>query len=281
MYLADQPIRGRSPFLPVPYNDTNTQQSIITSTYVANFWTGTQYVTDPSWPQAKLHTQWPGTGLPGDEAFENFVSASVPSLLNQTLAEQLSRKALAALLERIATPSDPAILITHSAGGPHGFVAADDHPELIYAVISVEPQGPPFINAVIRSSGPGIVRPYGITQTPIAYDPPLSSPDELKNVTIPAPTETEHGSRSDCVLQASPPRILSNIAKVPMLLVTSEAGYHAVYDYCTVNYLRQAGVRVDWLNLPDEGVYGNGHFMFMELNNEAIAEKIEAWIGGL
>jgi pimeloyl-ACP methyl ester carboxylesterase len=278
VYLADQPIRGRSPFLPVPYNDTNTQQSVITSTYVRDFWTGTQYLTYPLWPQARLHTQWPGTGLPGDDAFENFVAAAVPSLLNQTLSEELSRKALGALLSRIASPSSPVILVTHSAGGPHGFVAADDHPELLHALISIEPQGPPFVNAVIRSSGPGIVRPYGITQTPIKYDPPLASPSEIKNVTISAPAAAKNGSQSDCVLQASPPRRLSNLAKVLMLVVTSEAGYHAVYDRCTVGYLRQAGVQADWMDLPQDGINGNGHFMFMELNNEKIAEKIEAWI---
>ena len=38
--------------------------------------------------------------------------------------------------------------------------------------------------------------------------------------------------------------------------MTSEASYHAVYDYCTVAYMTQAGVRVEWLNLPDVGIYG-------------------------
>ena len=33
-----------------------------------------------------------------------------------------------------------------------------------------------------------------------------------------------------------------NIASVPVLFVTAEASYHAVYDHCTVAFLRQAGV---------------------------------------
>ena len=172
------------------------------------------------------------------------------------------------------------IVITHSAGGPHGWVAADDHPELIKGIVALEPQGPPFVNAVIRSSGPGIVRPYGITQTAIAYDPPISSAEDLVNVTIPAERGLVNSS-SECVLQASPARKLKNISKVPVLLVTSEAGYHAVYDRCTVEYLRQAGVGVEWLNLPAEGIRGNGHFMFLERNSEEIAGRVERWIGGL
>ena len=30
--------------------------------------------------------------------------------------------------------------------------------------------------------------------------------------------------------------------------------------------------------LPDEGITGNSHFMFEEMNNDVIAEHIENWI---
>src|SRR5215472_7967200 len=32
------------------------------------------------WPQAHLHTQWPGTGEPGDAAFDQFYASQVPSV---------------------------------------------------------------------------------------------------------------------------------------------------------------------------------------------------------
>lgn len=32
------------------------------------------------------------------------------------------------------------------------------------------------------------------------------------------------------------------------------------------------------VNLPDEGITGNSHFMFQELNNDVIADHIEAWL---
>lgn len=130
---------------------------------------------------------------------------------------------------------------------------------------------------MIPSSDPGIVRRYGITQTPVAYDPPISSSEESRNTTV--SSDLCDGSRSDCVPQAEPARKLANIAKVPVLFVTTEAGYHAVYQHCTVEYMRQADVSVEWLNLPDFGSRGNVHFMFMDKNNLEIAEMIEAWAG--
>ena len=32
------------------------------------------------------------------------------------------------------------------------------------------------------------------------------------------------------------------------------------------------------VHLPDEGITGNDHFMFQDLNNDVIAEHIETWI---
>ena len=34
----------------------------------------------------------------------------------------------------------------------------------------------------------------------------------------------------------------------------------------------------DIFNLPDEGIYGNDHMMFQDLNNDVIADHIENWI---
>ena len=32
------------------------------------------------------------------------------------------------------------------------------------------------------------------------------------------------------------------------------------------------------LSIPDEGITGNDHFMFQDMNNDVIAEHIENWI---
>lgn len=62
------------------------------------------------------------------------------------------------------------------------------------------------------------------------------------------------------------------------MFVSAEASYHAVYDHCTVAYLLQAGVDVEFLELAKVGVHGNGHMMFLELNNLEVAGKILPWI---
>ena len=64
-----------------------------------------------------------------------------------------------------------------------------------------------------------------------------------------------------------------------MLFVTAEASYHAVYDYCTVAFLRQGGVGVEFLELGRVRIHGNGHFMFLERNNLVVAERVERWVG--
>jgi hypothetical protein len=84
--------------------------------------------------------------------------------------------------------------------------------------------------------------------------------------------------QSDCILQAEPAKQLVNLAKFPVLLFVTEASYHAYYDYCTLLYMEQAGMNVDYLDLPEVGIRGNGHFSFMEKNNLQISPVVEAWI---
>src|SRR5207244_11995243 len=74
-----------------------------------------------------------------------------------------------------------------------------------------------------------------------------------------------------CWMQKSPARSLPNLTKVPVLIVTGEASYHAPYDHCTVKYLQQAGVQPTWIKLADVGIHGNGHMLMLEKNNAQIA----------
>ena len=57
----------------------------------------------------------------------------------------------------------------------------------------------------------------------------------------------------------------------------SEASYHAPYDYCTSRYLTQAGVKHEFVSLPDAGIRGNGHMMMLEKNNLEIAALLDGW----
>jgi methyl coenzyme M reductase subunit C-like uncharacterized protein (methanogenesis marker protein 7) len=81
-----------------------------------------------------------------------------------------------------------------------------------------------------------------------------------------------------CHLQREPARKLSNL-KMPILVVMSEASYHAPYDHCTVKYLRQAGAQPTFMRLADLGIKGNSHVMMNEKNNKEIAAVIAQWLG--
>lgn len=64
------------------------------------------------------------------------------------LSQQMDAEVIAALLDRIG----PAVVITHSASGPVGWLVADRRPTLVQAIVAVEPMGPQF--ASIPMSGP-------------------------------------------------------------------------------------------------------------------------------
>ncbi|KAG8534035.1 uncharacterized protein KY384_000878 [Bacidia gigantensis] len=210
------------------------------------------------------------TGLKGDPIFDAFYASQVQFQNDTIIVQNITQRAGAALLDRIG----PAIVITHSQAGPLGFLIADTRPASVRALISLEPQGPPFEDRILRNST-AIARPYGLTNIPIEYDPPVVDPaTALPYMTLPPPGP----GLSDCILQASPARRLVNLAKIPHLVVTSQASYHAAYDYCTVRYLQQGGVIVDFLDLPHAEIHGNAHFVFLERNNLEIAAKVEEWI---
>jgi len=261
LYIVDQPVRGRSPF----HIDVDGPQSTDTTLRVQRFFTAAERFK--LWPQAILHTQWPGNGSMGDPIFDRFYASTVPSLVSNEETSTRIRTAGSALLDQIG----PVNLLAHSQGGPLGWVLADSRPNLVKSIISIEPAGPPFINAIILD--PTVpTRPFGITDIPVEYSPPLSSPEDLKRVAV------SNSSLFTCFEQASPPRKLVNLMKMPHLVVTSESGFNAVYDDCTVNYLKQAGVEVKHLRLEDVGIRGNGHMMFMEKNSVEVAELLENWI---
>jgi len=65
---------------------------------------------------------------------------------------------------------------------------------------------------------------------------------------------------------------------MPILVLTSEASYHAPYDHCTVKFLQQAGVKPSFVKLADLGIRGNSHVMMLEKNNREIAAVIARWL---
>ncbi|HLK05213.1 MAG TPA: alpha/beta hydrolase [Candidatus Acidoferrum sp.] len=272
VYVVDQPGRGRAAYVANVYGSQSpveppeSFQQRLTRSEDYNLW-----------PQAHLHTQWPGTGKAGDPSFDEFYASRIPMVSDLALQQVLNRDAIIALLAKIG----PAILLTHSQAGAFGWPVADARPDLVKAIVAVEPSGPPFFDVQDVGApewfryGTSLARPWGITADPLTYSAAVASASDLRITQQEKPDSPE---LCRCWLQKEPARKLSNLQEIPILIMTSEASYHAPYDHCTVHFLEQAGVHPTWIKLADVGIHGNGHNMMLEKNSLEVAAVLSHWL---
>ncbi len=262
VYMIDQPMRGRSAWHP---GDGATR--MLTVAQVEKQLTAC--AASMVWPQAKAHTQWPGEGpkkgLKGDPVFDQFYASQVETVLSDETGSLPTQAACAALLDKVG----PAILLTHSQGGSFGWPVADARPGLVKAILAIEPSGPPFAHGMpVKGLG------WGLTHIGMTYEPPAAEAAEMD-----FRDEVSDGpGLLACRLQSEPARTLIGLVDIPVLVMTGEASYHAAFDHCTAKYLRQAGVKVDFIELAREGIRGNGHMMMLEKNSLEIAGRIDDWV---
>jgi pimeloyl-ACP methyl ester carboxylesterase len=272
VYVVDQPGRGRAAYEPDAYGPaTRVNLENVERRFVAP-------ERFKLWPQAHFHTQWPGRGMRGDTIFDQFYASQMPSIQDFTLQQLLNREALLALLAQIG----PSIVLTHSQSSAFGWPVADARPDLVKAHVAVEPNGPPFRD-IENLGAPDwfrdaavSARPWGPTADPLTYSPPAANASDL---IISRQDKPDAPDLVRCWTQPAPARSLPRLAKVPILILTSEASYHAAYDHCTVKYLQQAGVYSTWIKLAEVGIHGNGHMMMLEKNSADIAAVISNWLG--
>lgn len=260
VYVLDRPCHGRSPFHPERQGDMMPPPpSIVLERLFSR-----PATFEDNWPQARLHDKWPGSGTFGDPAFESFLASGGPIPASMERHQQDAQRGGAELLDRIG----PAILMTHSAGGPIGWLLLDARPALVKGVIAVEPMGPPFAEM------PDGKLNWGIAAAKIAYDPPVVSIAEFE-LEERAPVQPDTVA---CLVQKEPARQLPNFVDVPIVVVTAEASWMAADNHGVVDFLAQAGASIEHLRLEDQGIRGNGHAMMLETNSDEIAEAIADWI---
>jgi pimeloyl-ACP methyl ester carboxylesterase len=285
VYVVDQVARGRSAYIADVYGRSRTQ----TREYVMQrFSTSERY---DLWPQAKLHTQWPGNAQPGDAVFDNYFASNVPSMDNREMQSKMNVEALSALLDRIG----PSIVLVHSQSGQYGWPLAQARPELVKAIVAAEPSGPPVHDVVVPGAtrfgmdfanataveGTEIFRDdprlkrYGLADNPMVYSPAVTPESPLAFV---QQDKAEAPDVVKCWRQKEPARKLFAVGDRPILYLAAEASFYAPYSHCTVGYLKQAGVDVSFVKLADIGLRGNGHMMMMEKNSDAIAQVIIEWL---
>lgn len=247
VYLVDRPGHGRSPYHPDALGPIAAQP--IYEGIAADF---RRAASSPE-------RRWPGSGEIGDPLVDQFMASQNGTM--QDLAEQHALWASrgAQLLDRIG----PAIIQTHSAGGSFGWLAADQRPDLVKAIVVFEGGGSPF----------SAQTPWGVTAAPLAYDPPVSQAHEIATRDAARTSDAEPPYK----LQAEPARKLKNLQNIPTLYLTAPSSGRTGGP-AIVAYLKQAGVPAEHLNLKDRGILGNGHFAMIESNNKEVFEVIRGWI---
>ncbi|MHC3456150.1 alpha/beta fold hydrolase [Streptomyces prasinus] len=211
-----------------------------------------------SFPMSDLHSQWPGGRTLEDPVVQAFLATQAATLADTEKSQLLDRTAVTALLDKVGA----AYVVTHSMGGPVGFLAADARPEKVLALVSLECFGPPYVGI------PGLLPlRWGLANAPLTYEPPVETPSDLAvmvNESGPIPL----------ALQLNPPKKLVELAKVPHVLVTAEASPFRWFENHLTAWLQQAGCAVTDIRLWEHGIHGNAHGFIFELNNAAILDLL-------
>jgi pimeloyl-ACP methyl ester carboxylesterase len=207
-------------------------------------------------------SQWPT----GGDAIDQMVASQGPWIADIEHTHLLMQRAGAALLDKIG----PAILLTHSMGGPMGWLMADARPDLVKAIVAVEPLAPAF-----GELAPGLGQlKWGLTAAPMTLKPAAAELSDLQLISHPADASHPLPMR----LQAVPARKWERLGKTPTLIVTAEASFMTSLSQGTVAFLEQVGVPVSHLQLAEHGQHGNGHLMMLEQNSDAVASLISSWL---
>lgn len=236
VFRVDRPGHGRSPYHPDIMGPMNPAFSY-------------ERAREVYFPEGGGETQWP-FAVDDEAAFDAFIAAYGPMPADLAASQTLDADRLAQLLDRIGK----AIIVTHSASGPDGWLIADRRPDQVAAIVAVEPMGPAFGHT------PGIGSlDWGLTAAPITFEPPRQTPEEVR---------------------AADPTTLKipGLRGVPVALLTGETSVFASFASSIVSFLRHAGAHVDHLDLPALGIHGNGHGLIYERNSDEAFEVVRQWL---
>lgn len=236
--VVDRPGHGRSPFHTRIMGEMGPPFS----------YEGGRQIYVPANPPGQ-HTEWPFDAGDAD-AMDAFIAGYGPLPADLEASEAMDADRGAALLDRIG----PAILLTHSASGPDGWLIADRRPELVAAIVAIEPMGPPFADI----PNIGTLR-WGPAAAELRFEPPVANAEAVRAA---APGELH----------------LPALKGLPILVVTAEASAFAAASPPTVAFLNAAGGSAELLHLPDHGVHGNGHGLIYEKNSDAALQPVLAWL---
>jgi len=250
VYWVDRPSYGRSPYHPDALGPSHlpnvpAYEGLVGSTAVFNT------------------AQWPGPGGMNDPLIDQFMACEQGNVSDEAFHSDLVWPGGAELLDRIG----PSILFVHAFGGFFAWGVADRRPNRVKAIVAMEINGNPFA-AQLR---------WGLTASPMTYDPPVTDLAQFKLVDQTAPPDSPRPIVSPFKLQAEPARKWKNLAGIPISWVTSEFGGGGS-PISNVAFLKQAGCTAEMLRLRDYGIHGNGNLMLMEKNNHEVFGVVQDWL---
>jgi pimeloyl-ACP methyl ester carboxylesterase len=170
------------------------------------------------------------------------------------------RQAGADLLDKIG----PAIIVTHSAGGPFGLLVAEARPNLVKATVIIEGAGSGFAGG----------NRWGMSSIPVTYDPPVADPSEIKTHWVSSPEPGVNGY----FLQMESAHKLPNLRNTKVVFVTADSSFASPGNPGGAAFLKQAGVQAEELRLGTLGIKGNGHMMMVEKNSRQVLQPIIDWM---
>jgi len=250
VYWVDRPSYGRSPYHPDALGPSHlpnvpAYEGLIGSSAVFNT------------------AQWPGPGGMNDPLIDQFMACEQGNVSDEAFHSDLVWPGGAELLDRIG----PSILFVHAFGGFFAWGVADRRPNLVKAIVAMEINGNPFA-AQLR---------WGLTASPMTYDPPVTDLSQFKLVDQAAPPDSPRPVVSPFKLQAEPVHKWKNLQGIPIAWVTSEFGGGGS-PISNVAFLKQAGCSAEMLRLRDYDIHGNGNLMLMEKNNHEVFGVVQDWL---
>lgn len=203
-------------------------------------------------PPIPGHTQAVWSGEPGEDTTDNLVSGM--GFVHSDYAEvnRMDADRLAKLLDR----TGPAVIVTHSAGAPAGWLVGDLRHDLVKAHVAIEPIGPAF------GEFPGLgFLTWGLSGAKPVLEPEPATPEEL---------------------QANPGGFVQpGLVGIPTVVVVAEASPFTEFEESVSDFVNALGGSSEFLNIGDHGVHGNGHGLMLEANSDEAAGPIIEWISRL
>jgi pimeloyl-ACP methyl ester carboxylesterase len=240
-YVVDRPGMGRSPYNP---------EAIGPMGAAFPYEAAIGLFAPPA--RAAEHTQWPYSREIGGRELDQLLAGLGPLPADLAASQELDAARIVSLLDLIG----PAVLVTHSAGGPAGWLVADKAPDNVVAVAAIEPMGPPFAEFPFGSLA------WGLTTAPITFAREFQRAEDIRDA---SPTDLQIPSFTD----------------KPVAVFTASASPFRDFAPATVDFLNTTGAKATWVDLQESGIVGNGHGLIFEVNAHETVRPVIDWISQL